>query len=61
MEEIAGMTIAGIHPNIVQLVSTFEDHNDYHLVMELCPGGDLFEYLSGKGRIPEALAKEMIR
>eukprot|EP00928_Gymnodinium_smaydae_P078731 TRINITY_DN62820_c0_g1_i1.p1 TRINITY_DN62820_c0_g1~~TRINITY_DN62820_c0_g1_i1.p1 ORF type:complete len:546 (-),score=139.23 TRINITY_DN62820_c0_g1_i1:226-1863(-) len=31
------------HPNIVNLIETFEDAKAVHLAMELCQGGELFE------------------
>jgi len=36
------------HPNIVKLYVTFEDHRNVYLVMELCGGGALSSWLSGK-------------
>jgi hypothetical protein len=32
------------HPNVVKLYETFEDEDTLHIVLELCDGGDLFEY-----------------
>ncbi|CAK0827742.1 unnamed protein product [Prorocentrum cordatum] len=31
------------HPHIVRLFETFEDSKNYHLVMEVCSGGELFD------------------
>lgn len=31
------------HPHIIRLFETFEDSKDYHLVMEVCHGGELFD------------------
>ncbi len=33
------------HPNVVKLYETFEEENKLHLVLELCDGGDLFEFI----------------
>ena len=33
------------HPNVVKLYETFEEENKLHLVLELCEGGDLFEFI----------------
>ncbi|KAF2146055.1 uncharacterized protein K452DRAFT_294665 [Aplosporella prunicola CBS 121167] len=38
------------HPNIVDLVHTFETKNHVYLVLELCPNGDLYEAIRlGRG------------
>ncbi len=34
------------HPNVIKLHETFEDANKLHLVLELCEGGDLFEFIT---------------
>ena len=33
------------HPNIVQMHDFFTDSNNFYLVLDYCPGGDLAEYL----------------
>jgi len=33
------------HPNIIQLYDVFENINYFYIIMEYCPGGDLFSYL----------------
>ena len=33
------------HPCIIQLYDILETENSYYLVMELCSGGDMMEYL----------------
>ena len=30
------------HPNIVKFYETYNDQNSFHIIMELCTGGDLF-------------------
>lgn len=40
----------GSHPNIVNLITSFETANHAYLVLEYCPNGDLYEAIrSGKG------------
>ena len=31
------------HPNIIKYYETYEDENDFHIVMELCTGGELYD------------------
>ena len=50
-----------IHPNIVQLVETFEDKSKVYLVMELVTGGELFDRIVEKGSYTERDAAELIR
>jgi len=33
------------HPNVIKLFEFFEDSKSFHLVMELCTGGDLFDHI----------------
>lgn len=42
------------HPHIVKLYESFEDDRNIHLVMELCLGGELRDYLVRAGRLSEA-------
>eukprot|EP00271_Cylindrocystis_brebissonii_P008000 TRINITY_DN21_c0_g2_i1.p1 TRINITY_DN21_c0_g2~~TRINITY_DN21_c0_g2_i1.p1 ORF type:complete len:541 (+),score=68.18 TRINITY_DN21_c0_g2_i1:171-1793(+) len=46
--EIAAMDLVAGHPNIVELHDLFEETHVIHLIMDLCTGGDLFDYLDGK-------------
>lgn len=41
------------HPNIVTLKSFYEDLDNYYLVMELVPGGDLMDFVAANGAIGE--------
>ena len=34
------------HPNIIRYYETFENNNFMYLVMEYCPGGELFDVIS---------------
>lgn len=49
------------HPNIVQLLETYEDKNKYYLVMELVTGGELFDRIVAKGSYTEKDASDLIR
>ena len=41
------------HPNILFLHDHFEDEECVHVVLDLCEGGDLCEFVRGKGRLSE--------
>lgn len=49
------------HPNIVQLLETFEDKFKVYLVMELVSGGELFDRIVEKGSYTEKDASHLIR
>lgn len=49
------------HPNIVQLLETFEDKNKVYLVMELVTGGELFDRIVERGSYTEKDASDLIR
>ena len=41
------------HPNIVKYYETYEDSKYLYLVMEYCPGGELFEKIAEKSTFSE--------
>ncbi|KAK6455842.1 kinase-like domain-containing protein [Scheffersomyces xylosifermentans] len=41
------------HPNIVSLKAFYEDLDNYYIVMELVPGGDLMDFVAANGAIGE--------
>ncbi|KAK6200488.1 kinase-like domain-containing protein [Scheffersomyces amazonensis] len=41
------------HPNIVALKAFYEDMDNYYIVMELVPGGDLMDFVAANGAIGE--------
>lgn len=45
------------HPNHIKLLETFEAANYYMIVMELCPGGDLLQYVRKRRKLTERQAK----
>ncbi|XP_055385458.1 calcium/calmodulin-dependent protein kinase type 1 isoform X2 [Condylostylus longicornis] len=49
------------HPNIVQLLETYEDKSKVYLVMELVTGGELFDRIVEKGSYTEKDASDLIR
>ncbi|BES90493.1 Calcium calmodulin-dependent protein kinase [Nesidiocoris tenuis] len=49
------------HPNIVQLLETFEDKQKVYLIMELVTGGELFDRIVEKGSYTEKDASDLMR
>ena len=49
------------HPNIIKLYETYEDQKYFHLVNELCTGGELFERIRSQGAYSEAMAADIMR
>lgn len=49
------------HPNIVHLKSFYEDAENYYLVMEYVPGGDLMDFVAANGAISEDATQVITR
>lgn len=49
------------HKNVVTLFEVFEDDACYYIVMEFCGGGDLLNFVRGKGRLCELEAREVFK
>ena len=49
------------HPNIIRFYEAYRDNKYYHLVMEYCSGGELFEKLIEQGIFSEANAATIIK
>jgi calcium-dependent protein kinase len=43
------------HPNIIRFLETYEDENNYYLVMEYLGGGDIFQRIDRKKEINEQI------
>ncbi|OHT13642.1 CAMK family protein kinase [Tritrichomonas foetus] len=48
------------HPGIVQLIDLLKDDQNYYIIMEFCPNGELFQYIISRGRLEEGEAKIFI-
>jgi serine/threonine protein kinase len=48
------------HPNIVECYGHQEDRLNYYVIMEFCPGGDLFPVLLQRSRLSESEARPLI-
>ncbi|KAG2436595.1 hypothetical protein HYH02_011532 [Chlamydomonas schloesseri] len=58
LKEIAIMRMLSDHPNTIKLYEVFEDKESYHLILELCSGGELFDQIIAKGHFSEKDAAE---
>lgn len=59
--EIQILQHLGGHENVVQIVGQYEDKSYIHVVMECCPGGELFDRIAEKGHFSERMAAELMR
>ncbi|KAH0846147.1 hypothetical protein FOPE_11009 [Fonsecaea pedrosoi] len=49
------------HPNIINLYDIWENRGELYLVLEYVAGGELFDYVSGNGALPEDEAVRLFR
>ncbi|VDM14473.1 unnamed protein product [Wuchereria bancrofti] len=49
------------HPNIIQIFEVFENRDKIILVMEYASGGELYDYVSTFGSLPEPEARRIFR
>jgi serine/threonine protein kinase len=49
------------HPSLIKLLETFQDKKNYLMVIELCPGGDLLNYVRKRRKLNENQAKFVFR
>lgn len=49
------------HPNIISLYSHFEDSDNFYLILEYAPGGQLYTRLKKFKTMPEAVAAQYMR
>lgn len=45
------------HPGIVQLIELLKDENNYYVILEYCPKGDLFSHIVNNKKLQEPEAK----
>ena len=48
------------HPNIVKIYDLLSDETNYYIILEYCPGGELFKLIVQKKRLLEVQAKPII-
>lgn len=61
LKEIEVMKLIGSHPNIILIHDTFESDTFVFIVMELCPNGELFDYLTQVVRLSEKKTRMVMR
>ena len=49
------------HPGVVQMIDLFMDEENYYVIMEFCPNGDLFQYVVDRTKLSENEAKPIFR
>jgi calcium-dependent protein kinase len=49
------------HINILKVIDFYEDKDHYYIVMDLCMGGDLFDYLIKRGNLDENVAATLMQ
>lgn len=49
------------HPNVTKLLETFDTDKHHLIVLELCPGGDLLNYVRKRRKLNEKYAKFVFR
>jgi len=49
----------GYHPNIVTFAEVYRSGEELLIVMEYCPGGDLYDYVQSKRRLSEDEARSL--
>jgi len=61
MHEVGILLRLNRHPNVVKLFETFETGRHILLVMELCAGGDLLNYVRKRKKLDELSAKYLFK
>jgi len=61
LREIEIMRLIGISQNIIQIHDTFQSDSFVFIVMELCPSGELFDYLTQVVRLSEKKTRIIMR
>lgn len=49
------------HPSIIKFYETYRDATYFHIVMEYCEGGELYEALMANGKFPEEDVAKIIK
>ena len=49
------------HPNIIKFYETYKEKGQYHIVMEFCEGGELFDHIVENGRFSERDSVQILK
>lgn len=49
------------HPNVIKILEFFEEERHFHIVTELCTGGELFDYIISQGNLTEKVAADIMK
>lgn len=60
LREIQILKLVGGHPNIIDIMASFETPTYVFIVMELCPYGELFDYLTKVVRLSEKRTRQIM-
>jgi phosphorylase kinase gamma subunit len=61
LREVEIMRLIGGHPNIIEIYDTFISETFIFIVMELCPNGELFDYLTKVVRLSEKKTRALMQ
>ena len=48
------------HPGVVELYDLLHDEHFYYVILEFCPGGELFQFIVDRGRLTEEASKPIM-
>ncbi|CAM9765607.1 unnamed protein product, partial [Discosporangium mesarthrocarpum] len=61
LQEIETHREAGQHPNIIGLKGVYSDDHHYYMVMDLAPGGELYNHLTKEGMLGDREVRFLMR
>jgi serine/threonine protein kinase len=48
------------HPNIVEFFDFLQDDNNFYVILEFCPNGELFQYIVDQGHLTEEESRPIV-
>lgn len=49
------------HPGVVTFIDLLQDENNYYVIFEFCPNGEIFQFIVDRSKLSEDEAKPLIR